>query len=135
MIALVLEAAGNCTSNDVEQALSPPKSRTHTVGFPPPDLYINAPRQVNAAGFHVEFENDKYAVVFVGSAPVVGVTDTVSVLPPAVYPVPVISPLVVYAEVVGPRLAVSLYNAILNVSDAKLNVPEARPVLKVLVAP
>jgi hypothetical protein len=83
----------------------------------------------------VEFENDRYAVVFVGSAPVVGVTDTVSVLPPAVYPVPVISPLVVYAEVVGPRLAVSLYNAILNVSDAKLNVPEARPVLKVLVAP
>jgi len=40
------------------------------------------------------------------------------VLPPVVYPVPLLetSPLVVYAVVVGPMLAAAVYNAILNVS-------------------
>jgi hypothetical protein len=45
----------------------------------------------------------------------VGDTLITSVLPPAVYPAPVTSPLVVYTVVVGPILAAPVYSATLKV--------------------
>ena len=67
-------------------------------------------------------------------SPVVGVTDTVSACPPAVYPLAVTSLADVYAAVVASKDALAVYKAILNVPVLKLNVPFIRPVLNALVA-
>jgi hypothetical protein len=45
----------------------------------------------------------------------VGLVEITNVLPPAVYPVPTTSSLVVYAVVDGPILAAAVYKAILKV--------------------
>jgi hypothetical protein len=49
----------------------------------------------------------------------VGVTETVNVLPPAVYPVPATSFDVVYTVVVASSEADDVYSAILNVFEVK----------------
>jgi hypothetical protein len=94
------------------EVLSPPKSRTATAGFPPPDLYIKAPRAVIVAEDHVVSEKSRRAVV----PEVVGAT-TVSVLPPAVYPVPLTSLVVAYAVVAALSVADEVNNAILNACE------------------
>jgi hypothetical protein len=48
--------------------------------------------------------------------PDVGLVEMANVLPPAVYPVPTTSAVVVYTVVPGPMLEAAVYSAILNVS-------------------
>jgi hypothetical protein len=75
-------------------------------------LYINAPVVVNEAPVQTAGSKLTYAVVVL---PEVGEVEIVSILPPAVYPVPVISPSVLYSAVSAPRDAVEEYKAILKV--------------------
>ena len=67
---------------------------------------------MKAAGVQTALANEKYAVLFVWSKPG---TVGAKTLPPAVYPVPVISLAVVYEDVVLDRLALAVYRAILYV--------------------
>jgi hypothetical protein len=78
------------------------------------ELYINAPAAVNDAPAQDTGSKLTYAVV-PPDEPEVGDVEIVSVRPPAVYPVPVISPVVLYAAVLAPRAAVPSYKAILKV--------------------
>jgi hypothetical protein len=101
--------AGKVTVNVFEAVLSDPKFKTQTV-VPVVLLYINAPLQVKEAGFQVTLAKEIYAV-FAVTLDCGGIT--VKVFPPRVYPVPVISLVVVYVVVSVPMLALPLYRAIL----------------------
>jgi hypothetical protein len=67
----------------------------------------------------------------------IGVTETGSAMPPAVYPVATTSLVnpAVYTAVSGPNDAEPVYSAILNESVVKLYTPFIRPVAKASVAP
>jgi hypothetical protein len=84
-------SAGKVIVNVFAAVLFDPKFNTHT-DAPVVLLYIKAPPQVKEAGFQVTLANETYAVLEVVFV-VGGIT--VKILPPAIYPVPVISPSVV----------------------------------------
>ena len=90
-MALVESAVGKVMvkPNAELAVLSSPKFNTATAA-PVVLLYINAPLVVNEAGYHVTFAKDTYATLF-SLIGMVGVKTS----PPAVYPVPVTSPVVV----------------------------------------
>ena len=93
-MAVVEVAVGNVIVNVLAAVCTfgPPKSNIATAAFVVL-VDIKAPDAVKAAGFQVTFANDINAVLLEVSE--VGRWDTVKILPPAVYPVPVISPSVV----------------------------------------
>jgi hypothetical protein len=74
-------------------------------------LYINAPRAVNEEVGQDTSLKEINAVV----PPDVGDADIDNTLPPAVYPVPVVSLAVVYTVVDAPKVADDVYKAILYV--------------------
>jgi cytochrome c biogenesis factor len=80
-------SAGKVIVNVLVAVLSDPKFKTQT-DAPVVLLYINAPRQVKEAGFQVTLAKDTYAVL---EAALAAGGITVKILPPEVYPVPVIS--------------------------------------------
>lgn len=106
-MALFASAVGNVTVNVFTAVLSSPKFNTATAA-PVVALYINAPLVVKLAGLHVTLLNVTMAV-----DPLKLGDTLVSVLPPAVYPVPVTSPVVEYTVVLALKSAVESYNAIL----------------------
>jgi hypothetical protein len=90
IIAEVLVFAGKVIVKVEVVTLSLPKSSTATERLALELLYINAPRTVKLADVHEILLKLMYAVP--SDAFTVGATNA---LPPAVYPVPVISPVVV----------------------------------------
>jgi|TARA_R110000822_G_scaffold26020_2_gene78728 hypothetical protein len=107
---VVLFAVGNVTWKVTPEVdLSLPKSSTATAGVVPPVWYIKAPLAVIVELAQVALLKLKYAVV----PEVVGAVEIVSATPPAVYPVPDTSLLVVYTVVVASRLALFVYKATL----------------------
>jgi uridylate kinase len=88
-MALFASAVGNVTVNVFAAVLSSPKFSTATAAFVVA-LYINAPLVVKLAGFQVTLLNVTIAV----DPLKLGVT-LVNVFPPATYPVPTTSSVVV----------------------------------------
>jgi hypothetical protein len=111
IIAVVLLGVGNEIEKvPLDTSLSTPKSKTITALLLLVLLYIKAPLAVKVAEVQeVSLKSIKPVV------PDTAGSILVNVLPPAVYPVPVTSPVVVYAVVVALRLAEEVYNAILKV--------------------
>ena len=98
--------------------LSEPKSRTATALSDCVELYIKAPLAVIVEVLKVVSAKSVKAVV----PEEVGVT-FVSELPPAEYPVPVVSLVVAYAVVAAPNVAEEVYNASLNVAPVPADPP------------
>jgi hypothetical protein len=117
-MAVVAAAVGKVITRGIAtvEIFVPPKSSTATDLLDLLLLYIKAPEiEVLTSPVKVAVLNDKKAVVPVE----VGVT-AVSTIPPAVYPVPVISPVAVYMVVFSPSEAVGIYKAILNTSPVEV---------------
>jgi len=113
IIALEAADVGNVIVNVLSlDVFSEPKSSTATAGVVPPDLYISAPRAVIEELVHDESEKSKYATV--PEVSLVGFVAIVNVLPPAVYPVPDASFVVLYAVVAAFKVASEVYKAILK---------------------
>jgi hypothetical protein len=106
-MALVESAVGNVTVNVFTAVLSSPKFSTATAAFVEA-LYINAPLVVKLAGFQVTLLNVTIAV----DPLQLGVT-LVNVSPPATYPAPDTSLVVVYSVVLALKSALASYSAIL----------------------
>ena len=98
--------------------LSEPKSRTATALSDCVELYIKAPLAVIVEVLKVVSAKSVKAVV----PEEVGVT-FVSELPPAEYPVPVVSLVVAYAVVAASYVAEEVYNASLNVAPVPADPP------------
>lgn len=111
-MAVVAVAVGKVTVNtpDAFGTLEPPKFKTATAA-PVVLLYIRAPAAVKLADAQDVLLNEIYAVLDAISP--TGICDTVSILPPAVYPAPTTSLFVVYVVVELSRVARPVYKAIL----------------------
>jgi len=117
MIALLASATGNDITKLPElDCLSSPKSITAIAGLPVALLYINAPLAVKEEELQVVSEKSKKAVVPDNA----GFAAMLRVLPPAVYPVPTTSLVVLYAVVPACKVAEDVYKAILNACDVLL---------------
>ena len=108
-MALLAFAAGNVIVNVPLAVLVAPKSSTATAAFVV-ELYIKAQRAENVAGLQVTLLNVTIAV-----DPLNAGATLVNVRPPAVYPPPDTSLVVVYTVVSAPKSANASYKAILYV--------------------
>jgi len=114
---LLASAAGNDITKLPElDCLSSPKSITAIAGLPVALLYIKAPLAVREEELQVVSVKSKKAVV----PDKAGLAAIDKVLPPAVYPVPDTSLVVLYAVVPACKVAEEVYKAILNVCDVLL---------------
>ena len=114
---MLASAAGNDITKLPElDCLSSPKSITAIAGLPVALLYIKAPLAVKEEELQVVSEKSKKAVV----PDKAGFAAMLRVLPPAVYPVPDTSSVVLYAVVDALKVAEEVYKAILNVCDVLL---------------
>tara|TARA_R110000782_G_scaffold98222_1_gene183495 strand:- start:208 stop:621 length:414 start_codon:yes stop_codon:yes gene_type:complete len=114
---LLASAVGNdITKFPPLDCLSSPKSITAIAGFPVALLYIKAPLAVREEELQVVSEKSKKAVVPESA----GLAAILRVLPPAVYPVPDTSLVVLYAVVPACKVAEEVYNAILKACEVLL---------------